>query len=265
MDLSGNNREFVMVVRNLTGMDFKFFIHRGYIYSSVFANKVANGKSSSIFSLYQQILGQTDTIKEIVTKDVTGAALSYWIIRGNRLYLSLGELASDKMSVQNELYCYHIQSGELETLWSDNTDYFISQMTADDTGINMMQDQIITMTESYFVRFDLESKSMRQLLVSQDPHMPAGCFSQDKLMWYGTRFSGEEGKPLQYQILDIEGEPISEGSFPSETQNKKVFIARWGGDEKGFLFNLQNMEANISKLLRIPYDSEDVEILISTR
>lgn len=84
-------------------------------------------------------------------------------------------------------------------------------------------------------------------------------------MWYGTRFSGEEGKPLQYQILDIEGEPISEGSFPSETQNKKVFIARWGGDEKGFLFNLQNMEANISKLLRIPYDSEDVEILISTR
>ena len=264
MDLSGNNREFVMVVRNLNGSDSKCFIHRGYVYSSVITSEVAKGKASSTFSLYQQRLGQTDTLTEITKKSFEGVAFHYWIIRGNRLYLSLGELDSDSKSVQNELSCYHIQTGELETLWSDRTDYFISQLIADDTGINMMQDQL-TMTESYFVRFDLESRSIQQLLNSPDPIMPAGCFSQDKVMWYGTRSSMEEGKPPQYQILDVQGSLISEGYFPSETQNKPVFFIRWGGDEKGFLFNLYNMENNVSKLMRIPYEDKEIETLIATR
>ena len=84
-------------------------------------------------------------------------------------------------------------------------------------------------------------------------------------MWYGTRSSMEEGKPPQYQILDVQGSLISEGYFPSETQNKPVFFIRWGGDEKGFLFNLYNMENNVSKLMRIPYEDKEIETLIATR
>lgn len=264
MDLTGGNREFVMVVRGLNGSDPKFYLHRGYVYSSVLSSNVVNGKASAEFTLCQQRLEQTETLKEITRKSFDGVAFHSWIIRGNELYLSLGALSADQQSVQNELYCYHIQTGELELLWSDTTDYFIYELYADSQELRFIQSPI-SASESCLSSFDLKQKTIRRLLPSEDPTMPAGCLAKDAVLWFSSSLLNTEGKPVRYQIMDLEGNELIEGSFPPATSNRRVLLSRLGADEHGFLFNLFNMEADIMQMLRIPYDAAEAQVLVSSR
>ena len=95
--------------------------------------------------------------------------------------------------------------------------------------------------------------------------MPAGCLAKDAVLWFSSSLLNTEGKPVRYQIMDLEGNELIEGSFPPATSNRRVLLSRLGADEHGFLFNLFNMEADIMQMLRIPYDAAEAQVLVSSR
>lgn len=159
MDLDGSNRESVMNVRNLGGTSAKFAIHRGYIYSSVMASEVADGKPKIRYTLCQQVLGQTDSKKTIFEQTYDKVMMEQWILKGNQLYLMMHHYLGDLFS--NELFCYDIQKEKIDKVWEETSGWYAMDFEVDDTGVDMLRKNMLD-TGFQSVRLDKQSKILQE-------------------------------------------------------------------------------------------------------
>lgn len=260
MDLTGNNRVSVMFLRNLQGTNPKFAIHRGYVYTSVSDDQIQDGGQKTRFTLSQQVLGQTDTAKTIIDETFEAMSVEAWILCGNHLYAALD--AVQQSGSLNRLYDYDIQTGELNSLWNEKSNYGTLDLRINDshTDLEMIQK---TLTGSIrVIEFDLNLKTRREMLLfSEERAIPFANFVENKII--GFHNGGKRGL-LPYQIFDRAGEVMAEGVFPEQPGGSSyTMMTGCGSDENGIYMAMHNMDIGEERLLRIPYDSDKLDTLIA--
>jgi len=256
MDLSGNRREKVMFLRSMEGMNAKFALHRGYIYTSVVQDIMQEGKPQMRFTLCQQILGQTETKKIIIDKTMAGTAVEKWLIQGNHLYLALDDCRTEDMLFTNEFYRYDIGTDELDSLRTDYTEWGIIGMRTGHASIEMIQKSI--QNGIRISRYDWNTKKISEPFQLQAAgSMGFIILSEEQILEYSSI-----GK-LEYKLSDRKGSVIRKGVLPEPSSaSKHTSLIGDGSDSEGFLVEMLNFDTGEARLLRIPYDGTEVQILI---
>ena len=258
MDLKGNQRETVMALRPLQGVNPRWAIHRGYVYSSVTKNTVSDGKACDIYSLYRQKLHDGKNQELILEQEYEqGTINEFWLIQGNRLYLSLDE----KERTYRRFLYYDIESGTLETLFSGPSEGFVADFRADQTGIDILENAA---SRIRLLRYDFARNTLSELSRRNDAGEYMGLLSadRDKILFYMLFPEKDEDgeQELHYKILNREEEELNSGSIFGEAW----VLNGYGGDDTGFLLSrmIINREYQEHELWRIPYDSGQAERLI---
>lgn len=259
MNLDGSNRESVMNVRNLGGTSAKFAIHRGYIYTSVMASEVAGGQPKIRYTLCQQVLGQTDSLKTIFEQTYEQVMTEQWILKGNQLYLMMHHYLGDLFS--NELFCYRIQNEKMETVWEETSEWYAMDFEVDDTGVDMLRKNMLDIGFQS-VRLDQKTKTLQERFVLEDSYLKDGLLAEDSILWYGM--INKSSTAPEYKILDLQGNIQMEGEFPSEARQDYAYLKGYGSDETGYILEILTMKKE-RWLLRLPYDGSSVQILISCK
>lgn len=259
MDLTGTQRETVMSLRPLDGVNPRWAIHRGYVYSSVIKNTVSEGESCDIYSLYRQKLKSTKEEKELILeqKYKPGSINEFWLIQGNRLYLSLDE---NERTYRN-FYSFDIESGILETLFSGPSEGYVADFRADETGLDILEK---TGKRVRLLRYDFTHRTLSELSQRTDAGEYMGLMSADRqrILFYMlfTEKGADGEEACQYKILDREEKDLSIGSI----SGKAWVLNGYGGDDVGFLLSrmIINKDYQEHELWRIPYDTGQAELLI---
>lgn len=245
-----------MFLRSLEGMNARFAVHRGYVYTGVSQNMMADGKPQMRFTLCQQILGQTETQKIIIDQTMEGTAVEKWLIQGNNLYLALDDLRTEKMVFTNCFYRYQIETGKLETLQTEDSNWGIMGLQADGEDIEMLQKSIDNRFR--ITRYELNAAEVLEpLQLPTTDSMGFVIMSEAQILEYSS--VGD----LKYKQLDREGNLIWEGRLPEPSPaSKHTSLIGCGSDADGFLLEMLNFDTSEGRLLRIPYGEAEAQTLI---
>jgi len=255
MDLSGNQREAVMNVRILSGANGTWMIHRGYIYTSVFVNRVENGENFVNYSLCRYPLGSSAAQEMIFEKDFDQLIADDWMISGNSLFLSF----SQGLWGKRELYHYDLDTGELTELISGSYSGSVSnfQLTEDGIVFAEKDKERIRVTKYDFSTGDLQK--LHEWNDAND-YLPGLSIHQNLILFYKPFIDLDSEQLTPYRVLKTTGEEVFTGAIDGSAFSVNFY----GCDNTGFLLErIYHTEVETScELWRISYDTGEAEMLI---
>ena len=164
MDLDGNNREQVQVLDDISGIDPRFAIHRGYVYTTVLKSEVQNRQSYYILEIKQYMLGQEKQEAQIIyTGEYTGDARYYCRFLGNHMYVAVeNDVELKNASFNRQFFSYDMKAQEWKLLWEDTLPWTTRAYIVDETlsliHISVWQKKILSSTHMYIPLFSLAAK-----------------------------------------------------------------------------------------------------------
>ena len=257
MDLSGNQREFVMSIRMLNGANGTWVIHRGYVYTSLFETNVKDGEPFEHFSLCRYQLGTSEPKEMIFEKDFEQLIADDWAIHGDSLFLSLNK------SIWNyrELYHFDLKTLESSQLISGSYSGTVSNFQLTEEGITFAEKdkERVRITQYDFATGEFKKQQEWDDATGYFP----GLSADQSLILFYNQFTPKDGDHrIEYRIRETQGkgQEVSSGSIEEYTQ----LVQFYGSDETGFFLEKQcytDIET-VYELWRILYDTGEAELLI---
>lgn len=255
MDLSGNQREFVMSVRMLNGADGTWFIHRGYVYTSVFVNKVEKGEAAVNYSLCRYPLGTSAAKEMMFEKDFDQLVADDWQISGDSLFLSF----SQGLWGYRGLYHYDLNTGELTELISGSYSGSVSNFQLAEDGIAFAEKD---KERIRITKYDFSTGELKKLHEWNDAegYMPGLSTHQNLILFYKRSVDLDSEQLTPYRILKTTGEEVFTGAIDGSA----FTVHFYGSDHTGFfLEKICHTEAETTyELWRISYDTGEAKMLI---
>lgn len=257
MDLDGNHREQVQVLDDISGLDPRFAIHRGYVYTTVLKSEVRNRQSYNVLEIKEYVLGQEDQEPHVIySGEYTGDTRYYCRFRGNHMYVSVdNDEALENTSFDRQFFSYDIATQEWELIWEENLQWSTRAYIVDETGADILELQYIGEKSIQRVRLDFATGARTEL----GEEYPLGDQSASMIDGYVVIYTFYRPEPAQSHpclILDWDSfEVVAEHEIQGE------YVYCYGGDEDGFLFqqdklDLSNEKETVRdyKILQVPYE-----------
>ena len=257
MDLSGNQREAVMNVRILSGTNGTWVIHRGYVYTSVFVNKVEKGEAAVNYSLCRYPLGTSAAKEMMFEKDFDQLVADDWQISGDSLFLSF----SQGLWGYRGLYHYDLNTGELTELISGSYSGSVSNFQLAEDGIVFAEKDKKRIRITKYVFSTGALQKLQEWNVA-DGYLPGLSMNHNLILFFNQYTPREGDYWIGYRILRTQGngEDVFSGSINGYTPS----VHFYGSDETGFFLEKRcdAETATIKELWRIAYDTGEAKMLI---
>ena len=119
MDLDGNNREQVQILDDLQGLDPRFAIHRGHIYTTVLKSEVQDRQPYTVLEIKEYVLGQKEQEPHVIYNGkYTGDTRYYCRFYGTHMYVAVDtDETLESTSYDRQFFSYDMATQEWKLLW----------------------------------------------------------------------------------------------------------------------------------------------------
>lgn len=228
-DLDGNHREVVQMVDNMNGLNGRFFLQRGYLYTCIIGQEVVDGQSVSTIRCNQYILGNQDQpAKTLFFEEFKQQANYICRFVGNMMYFLVDTMDTQDIEMPTKeiyLYTYDISEDIWKETWHTTEPWEIYGMCLYEDEITVLSIQTDYMTASHaqvkLTKFDLEGNFMQE---AENIELDSGYSTARIVDQYLIAFDYVNGIS-KYMIYDWEGNYIARG-------------------EAGYVANVMGMDEN---------------------
>lgn len=215
MDLDGTNREVFQKVEAMNGLSPQFYIHRGYLYTCLVGFQVTSAEAQGTMEIKRYPLGEEAEPVIVFHKEYPYNNIWYKCrFSGNSMYFMIDDaqdLDVESMMQHRELYEYHLQTGELEQLWSLEENWTVYGMEVTEEGIyvlNLRTDYNVTdRSHIYLSYFDFRQ---REMIRYEEIALDEGYMGANLVDGYILAFRYDEDK-TEYQVYDLNYQNVAEG------------------------------------------------------
>ncbi|HIR36662.1 MAG TPA: hypothetical protein IAC91_11305 [Candidatus Faecimorpha stercoravium] len=259
MDLDGNNREQVQILDDLQGLDPRFAIHRGHIYTTVLKSEVQDRQPYTVLEIKEYVLGQKEQEPHVIYNGkYTGDTRYYCRFYGTHMYVAVDtDETLESTSYDRQFFSYDMATQEWKLLWEDTLQWSTRAYIVDETGADILELQYIGGTTIQRVRLDFETGTRTVL----GEEYALGDQSASMIEGYVVIYTFYKPEPVESHpclILDWDTFEVV-----AEHEIEGAYVYCYGGDEDGLVFQQdgferpsENEEMEIYKILQVPYEQD---------
>lgn len=261
-DLDGSHREQVQQLGNMDGLNPRFYIHRGYVYTSRIGTEMSDGANAYTVEVMRYELGQEETTEKCIYKEYFEYLPMYFCrFDGNQIYILVdvpqGMYGKAEKCMRN-LYAYDVSEQQIEQIWSTEESWSANNIQIRDHEIYFLDLRLdFLSTEGGIVRysqFDPAARTMRNgEEIALEPGA-LGAYMVDGYLITSCYTADPEERYDRYWAYAEDHALVGTGSITH-------YAMPIGKDETGILMSAGGLAGG--QLLRIPFaDLDSPEVLL---